>query len=109
MNGLPRYDNRVDGTQKEVVEVLKSRRVPFCYTFSAGRGFPDLVIFLNGYTVPVEVKTETGSLTGPQLDFFKYKKGYAVIVRSALEMHVILDIIESTPDSPLFDKLVHYS
>jgi len=76
--------SRVDANQAEVVEALRKVGWSVALTHEVGKGFPDLVVAKDGYTLLVEVKNgEAGKLTRQQVEFMSNWTGDVVVVRSA--------------------------
>ena len=86
--------------QVALVRYLTMRRIPFAAIPNGGKrdkvtacqlkaegvalGFPDLIIFLDGLTLALELKVRTGGVVSPEqkewLAFFSARPGWAAMV-----------------------------
>lgn len=90
---------RIDGTQREVVQVLRKLGVNVHITSDLGKGFPDLVIGLKGRVFLIEVKNGKLSpskqkLTPDEKEFHYIWKDYVYIIKSVDEA---IDFVNSMP------------
>lgn len=78
---------RVDKNQKLVVKQLRKLGYSVLITSSLGKGFPDFIIgFNNLFSVPVELKSEGGTLTKDEKDLHDSYKGYIIVAYSLEEI-----------------------
>ncbi len=70
---------RVDSNQKQVVQELRELGYSVALTHIIGNGFPDFLVAKDGFSVPVELKSEGGKLTKDEEDFHKNFTGTIVI------------------------------
>ncbi len=82
---MARRAARVDNTQKEIVEQLRSFGCSVHVLSSVGDGFPDLAVGRGGTTFLLECKTGAGVLTKDQAKWHLSWDGHAVIVRTPKE------------------------
>lgn len=74
---LNRYDTKRDKNEPEIVKCFEKMGLSV-YRLDQPL---DLLVGYNNRNFLVEVKSDTGSLTGPQKDFFKDWKGQKIIIR----------------------------
>ncbi|HMN10754.1 MAG TPA: hypothetical protein PKD55_00350 [Bellilinea sp.] len=81
---MSRYRRRTDKNQKVLVDILREVGFTISLTHTLGRGFPDLVVggmrrdIWEPIIVLVEVKSEDGTLTPEEEEFFSQWAGYPV-------------------------------
>jgi hypothetical protein len=76
---------KVDSTHREIVNALRAARVCVHGTAAVGRGFPDAVASLDGFTALVECKTGNGKLNAAQQRFHDEWQGAVIVARSGEE------------------------
>lgn len=82
---------KVDKNQTELVSELRQCGFSVLLLHQVGGGCPDLIVGRNGVSVLVEVKTNKGSLTEDQVQFFSEWQGRAIV---AITLEDILEEFE---------------
>lgn len=87
---MSRWARRADANQPEIVAALRKVGCKVALTFTAGQGFPDLVVDFNGRTVLLEIKDPTKpksdrQLTPAQKDFHAAWTGPIFVVETPEE------------------------
>lgn len=82
---------KIDANQNQVVKQLRQLGFSVRITSMVGKGFPDLVVGLNGKTVLVELKDENKppsarKLTPDEIEFFDNWKGKAIVAHNIEEI-----------------------
>jgi hypothetical protein len=73
---------KIDLNQPEIVSALRSAGCSVQLLHSVGQGCPDLLVGVSGENVLMEVKSDTGGLTEPQIIWHRSWNGTVHIVRS---------------------------
>jgi len=79
------YSKRTDANQREIVEALRAVGASVADLSRFGHGFPDLCVGFRGVNYLLEIKSEHGKLTEPEMDWFHGWEGQAVVVRNVTE------------------------
>ena len=69
------YANKVDRNQAEIVQGLRSCGVTVRTLNKEKSGIPDLLCGFRGHNWLLEVKTQSGSLTPDEIEFFRTWNG----------------------------------
>ncbi len=86
---------RVDANQAEIVEYIRARGATVVLMHTVGEGMPDLLVGWGRWTMLVEVKTKTGTLTPRQKEWHAaWKGGKVYIIRSIDEAETMLRTLE---------------
>lgn len=94
---MSRRAAKADSNQPKIVQAFEKLGCSVQHLHMVGGGCPDIVVGVNGVTVLVEIKTDTGYLTKDQKYFFETWRGYAVIVHSVEEAIDLVNQIRSKP------------
>lgn len=73
---------RVDANQPQIIRELREAYGPDCAfdLSSVGKGIPDQLLGIQGHTILMEIKTDTGKLTPDQVRFHRYWNGGPLMV-----------------------------
>lgn len=99
------YKKRVDNNQKDIVKHLRVNNWKVFHTHIVGNGFPDIIASKEEYQCLVEIKSEKGSLTPKEIDFFNEWEGDVIIVTSPTDC---LNQLEFNLNEFKKDKLARY-
>jgi hypothetical protein len=77
---MPHYAAKRDINEKHIVDALRDEGAVVIRL--SAPGLPDLLVGWRDTTFLLEVKSEKGTLTGPEQDFFEAWRGQCAIVRS---------------------------
>ena len=77
-----KYAARTDDNQVEIVRVFRTMGCSVTDLSRVGKGCPDLLVGHWGVTIPVELKTAKGEMTGDQKKWADAWRGSFVVVRS---------------------------
>lgn len=74
---------RIDKNQPEIVKRLRKLGFSVELTYRLGNGFPDFIVGFGGlFTIPVELKSDKGTLTPDEQKLHDRYKGYIIIAYS---------------------------
>jgi len=82
-----------DANQTEIVDALEKVGASVIDAAGVGSGFPDLVVGFRGVNYLIEIKTERGTLTPDQKEFFELWRGQVRIARTSEEALRIIGAI----------------
>lgn len=88
-----RYNRRKDLNQNDIVDALEHCGCSVTDMSAAGEGFPDLLVTLAGRHFLVEIKSDKGMLTQPQVEFHQ-KHTPVYIVRSIAEALRVVGLVK---------------
>ena len=81
---------KTDSNQQEILNDLKRLGISYFVASGVGAGFPDIVVGFRGLNWFIEIKTETGKQTKPQIKFEESWQGQYAICRSTEQ---VLEVI----------------
>lgn len=76
------YASKVDANQRDIVAALRQAGATVQHLHAVGKGCPDLLVGFRMRNYLLEVKTETGELTGDQVHWFSKWNGQCSVVRT---------------------------
>jgi hypothetical protein len=76
------YARRTDENQRIIVAALRAAGASVEPTYNQGRGVPDIVAGFRGVNYWLEIKTDSGKLTGDEVRWHNEWRGQVAIVRS---------------------------
>jgi Holliday junction resolvase len=83
--GAPRYRQRPDKNQRQIVDALEKIGCTVYDASRVGGGFPDLVVGRAGQCYLLECKTQKGKLNAEQQRFRDWWNGNYAVVRTPME------------------------
>jgi hypothetical protein len=81
----PRWRQKPDANQPDIVAALESIGCSVYDASRVGGGFPDLVVGFRGLTLLLEVKTARGRLRKEQQQWIDEWRGFTRVVRSSTD------------------------
>jgi len=95
MSKLRTVIRRTDGNQTEVVKAFRDLGCSVTIASMVGKGFPDLVVGINGYNILVEVKDgnkppSARHLTKPEIAWHSAWLGQSCVVESISDVERIV-------------------
>lgn len=73
---------KVDQNQSSIVEALRKMGASVVSLHEHGGGVPDLLVGMLRQNYLIEIKTEKGTFTRDQVDFYEKWRGSVVVLRS---------------------------
>lgn len=92
---MPRWAAKTDANQADIVRRLRELGCSVTDLSRVGQGCPDILVGLWSVTIPVEIKTETGSLTPDQKKWADTWRGSFVVVRSERQAEKLVAAIKA--------------
>lgn len=83
-----------DANQKTIVADLRKAGATVFDLHSVGKGCPDILVGFRGVTYLIEIKTDTGSFTDRQYEWFALWEGQVSVARTSEEALRIIGAIE---------------
>ncbi len=82
---MNKYAKKVDANHAEIVKVFKRLGFAVCDLSACGLGVPDLLISKSRVNYLVEIKSEKGTFTEPQIEFIQNWNADIFVIRSVDE------------------------
>lgn len=77
---------RKDNNHNDITKTLSKMKISHKDTHMIGNGFPDLIIGFMGVNFLVEIKTNNGTLTDKEEDFFEFWEGDVILARNVVDV-----------------------